>query len=131
MEGSLEQVAERRGIRLLLAFGSAVTGRAHPASDLDLAVLVTPPERGDWLDLMSELQRIFPDRQVDLAWLHRADPLFAWQVYRHARLLYGDADEFARRRAYAWRRFVDYAPFFALEAEAVRRRLAPFRDGGR
>jgi predicted nucleotidyltransferase len=129
--GRLEQVARRRGIRLLLAFGSGVTGRTHAASDLDLAVLVEPAERSDWLELMGELQGIFPDREVDLAWLHRADPLFAWQIFRHAQLLFGDASEFARYRGYAWRRFVEYAPFFKLEAEAVRRRLAGFRRGTR
>lgn len=127
----LEQVARRRGIRLLLAFGSQVTGRTHSASDLDLAVLVDPPERRDWLDLLGDLQGLFPRREVDLAWLHRADPLFAWQIFRHAALLFGDAAEFARYRAYAWRRFVEYAPFFALEAAAVRRRLAGYRDGDR
>ncbi len=50
---ALEHVARRRGIRLLLAFGSQVTGRTHPASDRDLAVLVDPAERGDWPDLSS------------------------------------------------------------------------------
>lgn len=125
----LEEVARLRGIRMLVAFGSQVTGRTHPASDLDLAVLVEPPERDDWLSLMGDLQTVFRSREVDLVWLHRADPLLAWQIFRQAQLLFGDAGEFARYRAYAWRRFVEYAPFFALEAEAVRRRLARFRDG--
>jgi predicted nucleotidyltransferase len=124
----LEQVAQRHGVRLLLAFGSQATGRTHSASDLDLAVLVDPAERSDWLDLMADLQEVFPGREVDLAWLNRADPLFAWRIFAHAELLFGDPADFAARKAYAWRRYVEYAPFLALERTAVRRRLAEYRD---
>jgi len=38
----LARVAERHGLRLIVAFGSRMTGRSHAGSDLDLAVLPKP-----------------------------------------------------------------------------------------
>ncbi|HEX9728954.1 MAG TPA: nucleotidyltransferase domain-containing protein [Gemmatimonadales bacterium] len=120
----LDAIARRHGIRLLLAFGSRVSGRPHPASDLDLAVLLDVPGRDDPLGLLADLQAVFPACAVDVLWLHRADPLIGWHALRAPRLLYGNAADLARRQAYAWRRLVEYEPFFALEAEAVRRGIA-------
>ncbi len=123
----LAQVARRHGIRLLVAFGSQVTGRTHGASDLDLAVLLDTPHGDDPLRLMADLQAVFPQCEVDVVWLHRADPLIAWYSLREPRLLFGGPRDLARYQAYAWRRFVEYAPFFELEAQAVRRGIRRLR----
>ena len=122
----LTEVARRHGIRLLVAFGSQVAGTTHAASDLDLAVLLEAPERDDPLRLLADLQAVFPQWEVDLVWLHRADPLIAWHALRQPRLLFGTAGDLAAHQAYAWRRFVEYQPFFELEADAVRRGIARF-----
>ncbi len=122
----LAELARRHGIRLLVAFGSQVTGPTHAASDLDLAVLLVNPERDDPLRLMADLQAVFPQWEVDVVWLHRADPLIAWHALRESRLLSGSAGDLAAHQAYAWRRFVEYQPFFELEANAVRRGIARF-----
>jgi predicted nucleotidyltransferase len=126
----LDAVARRHGIRLLVAFGSRVSGRPHPASDLDLAVLLDVPGRDDPLGLLADLQAVFPTCAVDVLWLHRADPLIGWHALRAPRLLYGNPADLARRQAYAWRRMVEYEPFFALEAEAVRRGIARLARAG-
>ncbi len=123
----LAQVARRHCLRLLVAFGSQVTGRTHSASDLDLAVLLDTPQRDDPLRLMADLQSVFPQYEVDVVWLHRADPLIAWYALRESRLLFGGPRDLACYQAYAWRRFVEYAPFFELEAQAVRRGIARLR----
>lgn len=127
---SLAVVVRRHGIRLLLAFGSRVHGTAHPGSDLDLAVLLRNPGRNDSWALLADLQPLFPGQEVDLVWLHRADPLLAWHVCRNARLLFGDARDFEERRAYAWRRFVEYDRFFERERQAVRAGIAQLRHAG-
>ena len=111
-------------MRLVVAFGSQVTGRTHAASDLDLAVLLDTPQRDDPLRLMADLQAVFSHCEVDVVWLHRADPLIAWYALRQPRLLFGDPGDLARYQVYTWRRFVEYQPFFELEADAVRRGIA-------
>jgi predicted nucleotidyltransferase len=35
----VEEIARRHGVLLLVQFGSSVTGRMHPGSDVDLAQL--------------------------------------------------------------------------------------------
>jgi predicted nucleotidyltransferase len=120
----LAEVARRHGVRLLVAFGSQVSGRTHAASDLDLAVLVDPQRRGDPMRLLADLQALFPRRPVDLVWLDRADPLLGWYALRRPWLLFGERSELVRRQVYAWRRFVEYRPYFEREAEAVRRGIA-------
>ena len=124
-------VARRHGIRLLVAFGSQVSSQTHAASDLDLAVLLDTPHGDDPLRLLADLQAAFPEQEVDVVWLHRADPLIAWHALRQPRLLFGDPSDLARRQAYAWRRFVEYAPFFEFEADAVRRGIARLRRARR
>ncbi|MDQ7844599.1 MAG: nucleotidyltransferase domain-containing protein [Armatimonadota bacterium] len=124
---ALAEVARRHDVRLVIAFGSRAKGKVHPGSDLDLAVLVDRPADHREEDLGADLQALFPDRIVDVVWLHRADPLLAWEITRAGRLLYGERSEWTRYAIYAWRRFVDYMRFFDLEADAVERGVARLR----
>jgi predicted nucleotidyltransferase len=128
----LERLVATYGIRLLLQFGSSVTGTLHPHSDLDLAVLLERPELT--LDrraaLHHELQRLFPEREVDLVVLNHADPLLLKQVTDHCRLLYGSAAELQRLALHAFKRYQDYRPYLDLERRFVARALAaPARRG--
>jgi predicted nucleotidyltransferase len=58
----LERIARTYGIRLLLQFGSTVSGVVHPRSDVDLAMLVgrAPLSLEAHSGLLHELQRLFP-----------------------------------------------------------------------
>jgi uncharacterized protein len=78
----LEALARRRGIRLLLQYGSSVTGRLHAGSDLDLGVLLerVPESLHELGDLADDLQALAPGREVDVAVLNHADPLFLKRV---------------------------------------------------
>lgn len=129
----LARLARRYRLRMVVAFGSAVTGKTHPRSDLDLAVL---PEAGvefsvgEWLRLWGDLDRILAPWEVDLADLARADPLFLRKVFETAVLLYGDEREFRWYRVYAFRRFSEYLPYLRLEVQATRKLVARLRDAG-
>jgi predicted nucleotidyltransferase len=117
-------VAARHGVRLIVAFGSRATGRAHAKSDLDIAVLPEPGREvslGDLADLAAALARIFPDVEVDVSLMPHADPLFLKKIFETGVLLHGDAAEFRRYRVYAFPRFSEYLPYLRLEEEATRR----------
>jgi predicted nucleotidyltransferase len=123
--GDLAELARRYGLELVLAFGSAVTGRLHARSDTDVAVLRRRPlSMSEELDLQAELQRVFPERPVDVAFLDRADPLFLKKVLESAVLLHGSATRLAELRIYSWKRSVEHEPYLALERRYVRRFLA-------
>ena len=128
----LADVARRRGIRLLLQFGSSVTGRLHPGSDVDLGVLLdrAPTSLADHADLVAELQALVPDREVDVAIINHADPLFLKKITEAVKLLYGSPRALHELKMYAFKRYQDHRRYLALERDYVERRiraLAPLR----
>ncbi len=124
-DGRLEAIATRFGVRLILQFGSSVTGKTHARSDLDLAILLDGPplslsEHGE---LAHALQGLFPDQEVDLAFLNRADPLLLKKVTEACRLLYGRPAELQRLKIYAFKRYQDHRRYLDLERRFVARAL--------
>ncbi|MCI0548876.1 MAG: nucleotidyltransferase domain-containing protein [Candidatus Rokubacteria bacterium] len=125
----LDEIARRHGVRLLLQFGSSVTGRVHARSDADLGVLLDRPgltleEHGA---LLSALQHQFPERPVDLAILNHADPLFLKQVTDDCRLLHGDSGLLQRLKIYAFKRYQDHRRYLELERRFVAKSLSDAR----
>ena len=122
----LDRIARKYGIRLLLQFGSSVTGHVHPGSDVDLGVLLERPSLalGEHAGLLHELQRLFTDREVDLAILNHADPLFLKKVTEDCHLLYGGPADFQRFKLYAFKRYQDHRKYFDLERRFVAKALA-------
>jgi predicted nucleotidyltransferase len=123
---AMENLARRMGIRLMLQFGSTVSGMHHPHSDLDIAVMFGT---GDvplrvLSEISEELQELFPGQEIDLAVVNRADPLFLKKITEQCRLLFGKPDDLGRLRLYAFKRYQDYRRFLALERRFVSRRLA-------
>jgi uncharacterized protein len=121
----MADVARRHGIRLLVEFGSSVTGHLHARSDRDLAVLLdrVPESLVAHADLLADLQDLFPGREVDVAILNRADPLFLKKITERCRLLHGSHRDLHQLRMYAFRRYQDHRRFLALERDYVARRL--------
>lgn len=122
---SFEEIASRYGASLLLQHGSTVSGFPHEASDVDLGVLYdrSPPSLLDQAGLIEALQEHFPGREVDLAILDLADPLFLKKVLERSRLLAGSPRRLAELRIHAFKRYQDHRPFLALEREYVDRVL--------
>ena len=122
---SVETVARRHGIRLLLQFGSTVSGNVHPRSDVDLAVLLDRPALSfqEHADLHHDLQSFYPDREVDLVLLNRADPLLLRKIIESCRLLYGPVRRLQEFWIYAFKRYQDHRKYFEMERDFVKRAL--------
>jgi predicted nucleotidyltransferase len=121
-EERLEELRRKWGIRFFLAFGSQVKGGTHPGSDLDIGVLLN--HAADFRsELIGEIMEVFPGSDVDIALLNRADPLLLKEVSESHVLLCGDPAEVQEFRIYAFKRFQDYRPSFALEARTNQRHL--------
>ena len=79
----------RHGIRRLSLFGSRLTGKARPDSDIDLLVEFQPAARPTLLDMVqieSELSVVFQGRKVDLRTANDLSPYFRDEVVRTARI---------------------------------------------
>ena len=116
---ALAAFAREHGVRLLLQFGSTVTGREHARSDLDLAVNLSrvPGSFAELGAIQGALQHLFAGREVDLAVINHADPLFLDRILRDCRLLHGDPRRLAELRIYAFTRYQDHRRFLALERQ--------------
>lgn len=109
-------VAEARGLRLVVLFGSAARGAPAPG-DLDLGVLANTPL--DLVELTNEFTRRLGRQDVDLADLRVANPVLLALVAREGLPLYERRPgEFARLASLAVRRFADTRKF--RDAEAAR-----------
>lgn len=117
----LDRIARAHGIRLLLQFGSTVTGLVHAKSDVDAAVLLERPRQTleERVAMVQDLQSLFPDRELDLAILNHADPLFLKQVMDTARPLYGEPAELRRLQLLAFKRYQDHRKYFEMERRFV------------
>jgi predicted nucleotidyltransferase len=122
---ALDDIARRHGILLLLQFGSTTSGRARADSDLDLAVLLehAPRSLTEYTDLIGDLQALTPDREVDIAILNTADPLFLKKITETAGLVYGSQRRLHEFKMYAFKRYQDHRRFLALERDYVARTL--------
>lgn len=119
---ALAAIACKHGIVLVVRFGSTVTGRTHAASDVDLAVLFERfPSMDAELEAIADLGALGSTQPVDVAVLNHADPLLLKQVATGGRLEYGTPARFDAFRRYAFKRYHDHAPYFAMEREYVAR----------
>ena len=122
----LADVACRHAIQLILQFGSTVDGPVHSRrSDMDLAILLKDAEVSlERLGaIQDDLRASFPGRDVDLAMINRADPLFLKQITERCRLLHGPVQTFQRLRLYAFKRYQDHRRFLDLERRFVNQTL--------
>ena len=120
------EIAERHDLALLVQYGSTVSGPTHAASDVDIGVLYDrpPPSLFDQGALIEDVQGRFPGREVDLATLDRADPLFLKKVLENCRLLAGSPRRLAELKIYAFKRYQDHRRYLPLERAYVDRVLA-------
>jgi predicted nucleotidyltransferase len=128
----LEGIAQKHGIRLLLQFGSTVGGQVHARSDVDLGVLLerlTPTFR-QHAEVLHDLQTLFPDREVDLAVLNHADPLFLKKVTDNCRLLHGSPADLRQLQLSAFKRYHDYRRYLDLERRFVAQAVAGLAGRG-
>ena len=125
-DADFDRIARAYGIRLLVQFGSSVTGKVHARSDVDLGVLLERPglNPAEHAGLLHELQGLFPDHEVDLAILNHADPLFLRKVTEHCRLLHGLPTDFQRLKLHAFKRYQDHRRYLDLERRYVARALS-------
>lgn len=112
-----EKIAEKYNLRLILLFGSAVSQKIHSQSDVDIAVFSEKPDLSfkSYSNLLFDLQKHFPKREMDLVVINRADPLLLKKIMEDCRLLYGSPRELAQLKIYAFKRYLDFKKCLDLE----------------
>ena len=98
-----------------------MSGRTHATSDVDLAVLLErrPASLEAHAELLGDLQALLPGREVDVALINGADPLFLKKITERCRLLYGSPRALHELKIYAFKRYQDHRRFLAMERAYV------------
>ncbi len=117
----LDDLVRKHGILLAVQFGSSVSGQMYASSNIDIAVLLerAPDSLAAYADLIADFQALVPGREVDLALINRADPLFLRKITEHCRLLHGPIHRLHELKIYAFKRYQDHRRFLAIEREYV------------
>jgi predicted nucleotidyltransferase len=114
----LAPIFQDEGLKLALLFGSAVLGKVHNQSDIDLAFLFDRP--ADILSLTNSVIRLLHADNIDVVDLRRASPLLKFSVAKNGRLLYerqpGLFNEFY---SLAFRMYVDTKKLRDAQAIAI------------
>ena len=84
----IADLASKHKLVMVVLFGSQVTDRIHPNSDIDIAVMPDRQKKLNVDELYGELTSVFGTNNVDLAVLTHAHPLLWWQVARDGILVY-------------------------------------------
>lgn len=117
IEKRLAPLFARPEVNLVLLFGSYATGRARPASDIDLAILA----EGEFEAINEEVIRGLGTDRADVVDLRYASPLLAMVVARQGRRLYERArGAFAAFASLALRRYNDTAKLRRLREKGIK-----------
>ena len=115
----IEEMGRKYSLKFILLHGSYATDKMKTGSDLDIALLGEKLiEFEELLAIHSDLAEIFgddPQCELDIKSLHKADPLFCYQVTKDSQLLYGDLTDFNEFKAYAFSNYFDSKDLFHLE----------------
>lgn len=129
-DAGLSRLAEHYGIRLILQFGSTVSGPTHAESDMDVAILMreASPSLRTLAEIRQALQEHFTGREVDLSVINRADPLFLKKVIERCVQLYGSIHDLHELKIYAFKRYQDHRRFLDMEKRYVEHSIASYLE---
>lgn len=103
-------------------FGSKGRGTAHPMSDTDVAIGLTPGTSFSALELGALLSRLetAADGRVDLVLLDEAPPALAYRVFRDGRVIFErDHEALVQRKSRAILEYLDFRPVEQAFTRAV------------
>ncbi len=110
--------------KLIIAFGSQISGRSKVTSDFDIAILAEKPltitDRTRLCEYLAKKLNINEDK-IDLTDLYTASPLLLYEVAKSGKLLEGNAFDFTRFQVRAWKIYQDTAKFRRLSEQMIKK----------
>lgn len=132
IKAKIKKIAEKYDIKFVVLFGSQANllKMLKKDSDFDIAVFLKRGKSlfansnlyGDLLDEFSKLFNVGDSLKIDLTDLGQANILLRYEITSQGLLLYGDEDEYAQFRAFAYRDYLDARPLFTLESFLIKKR---------
>lgn len=121
LQSACQQVALKHGLGLMLLFGSQVSGKTHPHSDIDIAIKAKQRlTLADLAKIQLELSQLSGLSSIDLVSLQDAAPLLIKQMAQESVLLYeGEQNAYSMFKIYAFKTYVENKKFIDLKFKAL------------
>jgi predicted nucleotidyltransferase len=118
---SIAGMARKRGLSLVVLFGSVAADAARTDSDIDIAVKFVGGDPGllRTLEVQEEISGLFRGRKIDLSVLNRADPLFMKKIAERCEILYAEPGEAGAFLLMAFKRYQDHRKYLDMERDFV------------
>lgn len=127
MKNTYDALCRRHGLSMVLLHGSQVTGKTHPESDIDIAIVREAKQSDiDMLSLQQNLSELFHSDRIDITDLTHADPLLQFAVLSKSTLLAGNLGDYQKRQLMAFHQYNDYLPFLKEEKRIVAQKLQSY-----
>lgn len=112
LKSKIIPLAEKYNLKLVVLFGSRVSGRVHNESDYDVAYLskeeLSLEEESGFMYGLMPILRIRDERLVNIVDMKTVGPLMLYSITQKGVLLFeSGASTFFRLKLYAWRAFID------------------------
>lgn len=108
--------------KLIIAFGSRVTGNSSDESDYDFAVLpnteLTLSDRTDIAEYIANKYMINEDK-IDLIDLSCASPILKFEIAQKGKLIEGNTFDFTRFKVHAFKQYADTAKFRKIRSSIL------------
>lgn len=122
-EKKIKEIAEKYGLKLLLLFGSQVTGKTHKFSDFDFGYIgkkdMSYSERGS-LDV--DLSRLVKN-EAEAVDLKNVGPLFKYEIIKNNKILYGKKTEYEYFFVQALREYFEAERLFAIRDSVIANKI--------
>jgi len=108
----IQEIAKKYQLKLVLLFGSQVSGKTNKESDFDVAYLSKKDLSFDEENYLNyEFTNIFQHDRVDTVNIKKASPLLLFGIFRECRVLFEQDDLiFPTYRAYVFKKYVEAKP---------------------
>jgi predicted nucleotidyltransferase len=126
----IQELSQKHGIKLLLLFGSQVSGKTHIGSDYDFAFLSERDfDFGDRAVLQDDLASII-DFEVDVEEtnLKEAHPFLLKEILANHKVLYSKGSAYEEFCSYAFRTCMDARRLFELQESLYQKTVYKYRQ---
>ncbi len=113
--------------RLMIIFGSRVSGNARTDSDYDVAILaedrISFEDKIKFVELTAQKLGV-PEDLIDIVDLQVASPLLKRAVAETGELIFGTKEDFFTFRFMAWKEYIDTAKFRRYRSTMLHKGIA-------
>lgn len=124
----LTEIREKYDLRLLILFGSRVSGKLHKESDYDIAYLSNRvfsfEDEGRLISDLMKIVETSDDRLINLVNIREAGPLLLKEIFREHQVLFKEkGDTYQAYKIYSIKNYLDSRSLFELKDFMIKRYL--------